>query len=61
MKPYTKTAVLFLALLAVVHVIRMALSWPVSVGGAAVPIWASAVAVLVTGGLAYLVWRENRS
>ena len=60
MKPFTTVTIVFLAVIALMHVIRMALHWPLVVAGMAVPVWVSAVAAVVTAMLAIMVWRENR-
>ena len=60
MKPFTKITVLLLALFGIVHLLRLIGSWPVTVNGAAMPMWASVVALVVSWGLAALVWREHR-
>jgi hypothetical protein len=50
-----------LGFIALVQAVRFAQSWPVSVNGFDVPVWASAIAALVFGALAAMVWRENGS
>jgi hypothetical protein len=52
------TAVLFL-IMAVVHLLRIIFGWPARIGGLDVPIWASWLAILVTGGLAYFGFRQS--
>ena len=60
MRPFTNLAVLVLALFAVVHLLRLIRNVEVVVGGHTVPLWASAVAAIVAGLLALMVWRESR-
>jgi len=60
MKPIQTVVVVFLSLLALVQLLRVLLGWSVLVNGNAIPIWASVIAVLVAGGLAFLLWREAR-
>lgn len=60
MKPITLLVVVFLALIAAVHLLRLALQWSVVVNGMAIPLWASAVAALITAVLAVMLWRESR-
>jgi len=60
MKPFTIVAILFLALVSALQLARVALGWEVSVNGAVIPMWASVVACVVTGGLAVMTWRESR-
>jgi hypothetical protein len=60
MKPITSLVVVFLALIAALHVLRLALQWSLVINGMTVPMWASAVAALVTAALAVMLWRESR-
>ena len=60
MKPATRIAVVFLAVVAVLHFLRLALQVEVRAGSYSLPLWMSGVAALFTGGLAYMLWRENR-
>jgi len=60
MKPIQTVVVVFLSLLALVQLVRVLLGWSVVVNGMDIPIWASVIAVLVAGGLAFLLWREAR-
>ena len=48
-----------LGFIAIVQAVRFVQAWPVSVNGFDVPVWASAVAAVVIGAIAVLVWREN--
>ena len=59
MKPFTTIAVAFLALIAVVHLLRLFTGWEIVVVGFVVPVWWSAFGLLVAGGLALMVWREH--
>jgi hypothetical protein len=52
----TITAVVFL-IIAVLHLLRVILGWPARIGGLDIPLWASWLAILVTGGLAYCGFR----
>jgi len=58
MKPFTTIATVFLALIAVVHLLRLFTGWEVVVVGFVIPVWWSAFGLLVAGGLALMVWRE---
>ena len=60
MKPFTLMTVVVLSLIAIVQLIRLALAWEVSVNGVSIPVWASGIAVVVAGGLAFMLWRESR-
>ena len=59
-KPFTLTAVIVLAVIAVVHALRLAAGWPVTLNGFVVPVWWSAPVVVIFAGLAYLLWREAK-
>lgn len=60
MKPFTTLAIVFLALLALLQLCRFLLGWAVIVNGVAVPLWFSAIAAAIAGGLALMLWRESR-
>lgn len=60
MKPFSLVAAVVLGLVALVQLLRVVLGWSVVINGLAVPLWASAVACLVVGALAVMVWREAR-
>jgi hypothetical protein len=54
----TLTAVVFL-IVALLHLLRIILGWPAQIGGLNIPIWASGLALIVTGALAYFGFRQN--
>ena len=58
MKPFTTIAVAIFTLMAVVHLLRLAFGWEVVVTGYVIPVWWSAIGIVVAGGLALMVWRE---
>jgi hypothetical protein len=58
MKPFTLTAVAVLALIALLHALRLFNGFGVVVAGFAVPVWWSAPILVIFAGLAFLVWRE---
>jgi hypothetical protein len=60
MKPYTSIAVVVLWLIALVQVVRFILRWEVTLNGAPVPIWLSALVAAFAALLAIMVWREQR-
>jgi len=61
MKPFTFLAVLLLAVVSVLQLARLLLGWPILINGVAIPVWASAIAFVVAGGIAAMVWRETRA
>ena len=58
MKPFTTIAVGLFTLMAIVHLVRLFAGWEVVVTGFVIPVWWSAVGLVVAGGLALMVWRE---
>ena len=61
MKPFTTIAVALFTLIAVVHLLRLFAGWEVVVVGFSIPVWWSAIGLVVAGGLALMVWREART
>jgi protein-S-isoprenylcysteine O-methyltransferase Ste14 len=60
MKPVARIATIFLAVVALAHLFRVALQIPVTAGNVVIPLWASALACMFTGGLSVMLWRESR-
>jgi len=60
-KPFTVVTVAILALIAVMHVVRLVAGWEVVVNGYVVPTWVSLPGFIIAGGLAAMVWRESRA
>ena len=54
----TITAAIF-AVIAVLHLLRIIFGWPAQIGGLDIPLWASWLALVVTGALAYFGFRQN--
>jgi hypothetical protein len=54
----TLTAVLFL-IIAVLHLLRIIFGWPAQIGELDIPLWASWLALVVSGALAYFGFRQN--
>ena len=59
MKPFTTLTVMFLALIAALQLVRFIFAWPITIEGTAIPVWASAVAAVVAGLLATMLWKES--
>lgn len=59
-KPFTGVAIALLSLISLIQLLRVAMGWEVTVGGLAIPLWASVIAFIVTGGLAIMLWIEAR-
>jgi hypothetical protein len=60
MKPATLVATVFLALIALAHLLRIIFQVEVTAGQTVVPMWMSAVATAFAAGMAVWLWRENR-
>lgn len=61
MKPFTTTAAVIFALIAFIHVLRLVMRWEVTVNGAVIPMWLSALGLLIAAVLALMLWRENKA
>jgi hypothetical protein len=59
MKPMARLATIFLALVALAQFLRLVLQVEVTAGGVSIPLWASALACVFTGGLSIMLWRES--
>ena len=60
MKPFTTIATVIFALVALAHILRVFLGWEVTMGGMAVPMWASVAGLVIAAGLAVMLLREAR-
>jgi membrane protein implicated in regulation of membrane protease activity len=60
MKPFTTIASGVFAVVALMHLLRIVLAWPVLINGMVVPIWASVVGFVIAAVLAAMLWRERR-
>jgi hypothetical protein len=58
MKTFTLLSIIVFSLMAIVQLARLILGWEVTVNGVSIPAWVSAIAFVVTGGLAVMLWRE---
>ncbi len=59
-KPFTLLAELVFAIVAIIHLLRLLFGWEVTIGGAAVPLWASVLGIVIAAGLAAGLWSESR-
>ena len=59
MKPAALVATLFLAIVAVAHLFRIVFQVPVTAGPWVIPMWASVLAILGPGALAFWLWKEQ--
>jgi putative Ca2+/H+ antiporter (TMEM165/GDT1 family) len=58
-KPFTLIAVVIFALMALAHLYRLVTHFQIIVGSHTMPQWLSIVGFVVTGVLAWMVYREN--
>ena len=61
MKPSATVTMIFLTLVAVVHLVRVFFQVTITVDTVVVPIWASVVAFLFVGALAVWLWRDQKA
>ena len=59
-KPFTLITVVLLSIISVLQLLRFVLGWEVAVNGVRIPLWASAIAFVVAGSLAVMLWLEAR-
>ena len=52
-KPFSIVAGLIFTLVALFHLVRIYMDWPVMIGDWSVPMWASWIGLVVAGGLAF--------
>jgi hypothetical protein len=52
-KPFSIVAGLIFTLVALFHLVRIYMSWPVDIGDWSVPMWFSWISLVVAGGLAF--------
>jgi hypothetical protein len=61
MRRYETVSGVFFGLLATVQLARLLFRWPVQVDSVSVPLWVSALAVVITGALAIWAFRTASS
>ena len=59
-RPFTWIASAIFALMALVHLYRFVKPFEVTIGSCHLPQWMSAVAVVITAGLSWMLCREAR-
>ncbi len=59
MKPSMLATLIFLVLVALLHVLRLALQTEVTANAMLIPFWVSIVGLLLPSGLALWLWREH--
>lgn len=61
MKPGSLFSFAFMILIALAHLLRLVFAIPITVGGLAIPMWPSVLAIPLFAGVALLLWREHHS
>jgi hypothetical protein len=56
-KTFSIVAGVIFAAVALLHLARIYMDWPVMIGGWSVPMWVSCISLVVAGGLAFLELR----
>lgn len=59
-KPFTLIAAVIFALMALVHLYRIPTHFQIIIGSHPIPMWVSWIAIVVTGLLAMMLYRESR-
>ena len=59
-RPFTLLAVLFLALIAIAHLLRLVFGWQIMLNATFIPMWVSVIGLLIAGGLAVALSWESR-
>jgi hypothetical protein len=58
-KPFTTIAAVIFGLMALVHLYRLFTHFQIVAGSHSIPEWVSIVAIVVTGGLSVMLFRES--
>jgi len=58
---YARLAAVIFAIVAIVQLARAAAGWPITIGTVVMPVWASWIACVVAGVLAWLGFSGSRS
>lgn len=59
-KPFTVIAIIIFATVSLIHLMRIIMGWHISVNGIDIPMWFSAIAVVVAAILAAMLRKEMR-
>ncbi len=60
MRIFTRLAALIFTLVAILHALRLCFRWEVTLNGIVIPLWPSAIGLIVPAFLAVMLWRESR-
>ena len=59
-KTYSLTVAVIFGIIAVLHALRILLGWDAAIGGWAVPMWLSWLALIIAGYLSYMGYKLSR-
>ena len=60
MKPFTTLAVVVFAIVSLMHFLRVALGWTVTIDSLVIPIWVSILGGVIAAAFAFALSREAR-
>lgn len=60
MKPFTKIASILLALVGLLHLVRVVLNMPIIIGNLEIPMWVSIGGFIIPLMLSIGLWRESK-
>jgi hypothetical protein len=58
-KPFTTATIILLGLIALLHLVRLLMGWEVTLNGAVIPMWVSAIGAIIAAVLAVMIKRES--
>jgi len=58
-RPFTTATILLLGLMALLHLVRLLMGWEVTLNGAVIPMWVSAIGAIIAAVLAVMIKRES--
>ena len=58
-KPFTTATIFLLGLITLLHLVRLLLGWEVTLNGVVIPMWVSAIGIIVAAVFAVMIKRES--
>ena len=58
-RPFTTATIFLLGLIALLHLVRLLMGWEVTLNGAVIPMWVSAIGAIIAAVLAVMIKRES--
>lgn len=59
-RPFTRVASVFLAVITLLHLLRVAAGWQLVIHHWHVPMWINLILAAVTAFLSHMLWRDSR-